>query len=283
MDNVCYRHPDRPTALSCTRCGRSACPECLRTASVGHHCVDCVNEGRATTRADDPVTAQSGPDAKPYITYGLIAVNAVLFVIAQLQENSYGFSEVMLRGSLVSGMDTHNEYWRLITSGFLHWSAMHLAVNMLSLYFVGPQLERLFGPSRYLAIYLISLLGGSGLVMALERNPTLTAGASGAIYGLMGALLVVVIKMKLSPTMVLAVIGFNLVLSIGLPNISLYGHLGGLIFGALAAAAVIWLPAKVLPPEKRVMAEVSRVGWYGLTVLAVIAIALGTVFAATAG
>lgn len=287
MTQYCYRHPDRPTALSCTRCGRSACPECLRPASVGQHCVDCVNQAQQSARATGPVPAAptAAADAVPYATYGLIGVNVVVFLICLAQAGGTHMvnSSVMRNGALITGAGFDDQYWRLLTSGFLHWSVMHLVINMLSLYIVGRDLERIFGTARYLAIYLISLLGGSGLVMALEGDPTLTAGASGAIYGLMGALLVVVLRLKLSPTTVLIVIGFNLALSIGLPNISLFGHLGGLVFGAASAAAVLWLPTVALPPERCTYREVSRVSWIGLGVLLVVALALGTGFAAATG
>lgn len=185
-------------------------------------------------------------------------------------------SQVMRGGVLLSGLDVEHEYWRLLTSGFLHWSIMHLAVNMLSLYFIGPQLEQAFGTPRFVAIYLVGLLGGSAAVMALQHDIAATAGASGAIYGLLGAMLVTVVMLKLPVNSVLIVIGLNLVLSVSIPGISLWGHLGGLVFGALAALAVLWLPAKVLPPERRTAAAASRVGWYGIIGLAVVAVIIGS-------
>ena len=119
-------------------------------------------------------------------------------------------------------------------------------------------------------------------VMALEPGLKATAGASGAIYGLLGALLVVVLKLKLPATTVIAVIVINVVLSLSIPGISLLGHLGGLVFGSAAAAAVIWLPVKILPPEKQTYQQVTKIGWYGLTALAVIALVIGTSFAVEA-
>lgn len=242
-----------------------------------------MSDHQATVR-----TAGPGPGldttrgaAVPYVTYGLIAVNLAVFVacLAQAGGTDFTRSAIMRHGALITGLGYEQEYWRLLTSGFLHWSVMHVAVNMISLFIVGRDLERLFGPARYAAIYLIGLLGGSAAVMAIERDPTVTAGASGAIYGLMGALLVVVLKLKLPPTSVLVVIGFNVVLSLSIPGISLLGHLGGLVFGALAAGAVVWLPNKVLPPQRRTAPAVSRVGWYGLVGLVVLTLALGTGFA----
>ena len=280
MNQVCYRHPDRPTALSCTRCGRSACPECLRPASVGQHCVDCVAEASATQRATAP-TVVARRSVQPVVTYALIAINLLVFGAVLLQAGGTDLrdlvtSSIYSHGVLVNGAGFENEYWRLLTSGFLHQSVPHLAINMFSLYIIGADLERVLGRARYLAIYLVGLLGGSAAVMAFQDGTTLTAGASGAIYGLMGALFVLLLKLKAPVTTVVVIIVVNIVFSVSLPNISLFGHLGGLVFGAASAAAVIWLPTAVLPPPKRTQAAVDRVGWYGLLALAVIAVAIGS-------
>ncbi|WP_132992651.1 rhomboid family intramembrane serine protease [Gordonia zhaorongruii] len=218
-----------------------------------------------------------GRRVTPVVTYALIAINVVVFAACMLQARGTDlrFSPIYREGVLITGGGFENEYWRLITSGFLHQSVMHVAVNMISLYIIGAELEKVLGRNRYLAIYLIGLLGGSAAVMALEHSPTLTAGASGAIYGLMGALFVLLLRIKAPVTTVVVLIAVNLVISISIPNISLLGHLGGLVFGAAAAGAVLWLPVKILPPERRTKASVDRFGWYGLLVLAVIALAIG--------
>ena len=278
MNQVCYRHPDRPTALSCTRCGRSACPECLRPASVGQHCVDCVADANAAQRATAPTVART--DIKPVVTYALIAVNVLIFGAVMLQAGGTGTrdllsSSIYTNGVLVNGAGFDNQYWRLLTSGFLHQSVPHLALNMFSLYIIGADLERVLGRGRYLAIYLVGLLGGSAAIMALQQEPTLTAGASGAIYGLMGALFVILVKLKAPLTTVVVIIVINILFSVTIPNISILGHLGGLVFGAASAAVVVWLPGVVLPPAKRTQAAVDRIGWYGLIVLAVLALAVG--------
>lgn len=278
MNQVCYRHPDRPTALSCTRCGRSACPECLRPASVGQHCVDCVAQANAAQRATAPTVA--GRDSKPVVTYTLIAINVLVFGAVMLQAGGTGTrdllsSTIYTNGVLVNGGGFDNQYWRLLTSGFLHQSVPHLALNMFSLYIIGADLERVLGRGRYLAIYLVGLLGGSAAIMALQQEPTLTAGASGAIYGLMGALFVILVRLKAPLTTVIVIIVVNILFSVTVPNISILGHLGGLVFGAASAAVVVWLPTAVLPPAKRTQAAVDRIGWYGLIVLAVVALAIG--------
>lgn len=215
-------------------------------------------------------------DRPPVVTYGLIAINVVLFAIAMLQSSgNLPRSSLMYYGVLFTGDDVRFEYWRLLTSGFLHWSVPHIALNMISLYIIGRDLERLFGPARYLTIYLTSLFGGSAAVLLLQQGQVATAGASGAIYGLMGALLVVVLRLKLPTTSLLVVIGLNIVMSIRIPGISLWAHLGGLAFGALGALAVLWLPIAVLPPDRRTAARVSRTGWIGLVGLLVLSVAIG--------
>lgn len=280
---TCSWHPDRPTALSCSRCGRSACPDCLRSAPVGQHCVECVAREAATVRVGTAApVATDGAHRTPVVTYSLIAVNVVVFALCMWQgAGVVGASALMEWGVLSTGFgplfrpEVDFEYWRLLTSGFLHWSVPHIALNMISLYIIGRDLERAFGPLRYGTIYLASLLGGSAAVLLLQKGFVATAGASGAVYGLMGALLIVVLRLKLSATSVLVVIGLNVVMSVTIPGISIWAHLGGLLFGALGALAVLWLPAAILPPERRTADRVNRVGTAALIALLVVAAGIG--------
>ncbi|MFZ2511042.1 MAG: rhomboid family intramembrane serine protease [Gordonia sp. (in: high G+C Gram-positive bacteria)] len=280
---TCTWHPGRPTALSCSRCGQLACPECLRAAPVGQHCVDCVAREAATVRVGTaPQVAADAAHRTPVVTYALIAVNVVVFALCMWQgAGIVGASPLMEWGVLSTGFgpgfrpDVDFEYWRLVTSGFLHWSVPHIALNMISLYIIGRDLERLFGPLRYGAIYLASLLGGSAAVLLLQPGVVATAGASGAIYGLMGALLIVVLRLKLPATSILVVIGLNVAMSVTIPGISIWAHLGGLLFGALSTLAVLWLPTAVLPAEQRTADRVSRVGAIALVALLVIAAGIG--------
>ncbi|GAC81512.1 rhomboid family intramembrane serine protease [Gordonia malaquae] len=231
-----------------------------------------------------PTPAVSSANAKPIVTYTLIAINVVVFAAVLLQAGgtTLFYSSIYREGVLISGAGFDDQYWRLLTSGFLHQSVPHLAINMFSLYIIGADLERALGRGRYLAIYLVSLLGGSAAVMAFQSGVTATAGASGAIYGLMGALLILLLRVKAPVQTVLGVIAINIVISVTIPGISLFGHLGGLVFGAAAAGVVVWLPARLLPPERRTQAAVSRIGWYGLAALAVIAVVIGTSLGAVA-
>ncbi|UEA61525.1 rhomboid family intramembrane serine protease [Gordonia otitidis] len=279
---VCYRHPDRPTLLSCSRCGRSACPECLEPAAVGQHCVECRRGDGTQRAAPAAVGAQtiSSPAVarrSPIGTYALIAVNVVIFALCVIQAKSFdaGLAPLFQHGDLVRAYVADGEYWRLLTAGFLHFTVAHIALNMISLYILGRDLEAALGLGRYLMVYFIALFGGSAAVMLFEAANVRSAGASGAIYGLMGAVLVVVLKAKVSPTGVITIIVINLVFSVTMPGISLAAHVGGLVFGAAATAAIIYLPGVVLSRESRTQQNASRVGWIALVVLLVIAIGLG--------
>lgn len=247
---VCARHPDRATGLSCTRCHRPACPDCLREASVGYQCVDCVAEGGRAQRYATSV-AGARPAGRDLVVPLLIAINVAVFVVTVVQAGSLGnnaSAELFRQWALAPIAVVDGDVWRLLTSGFLHFGPIHLVLNMLVLWIIGRDLETVLGPSRFLAVYLVSLLGGSATVFALEQVRSLTAGASGAIYGLMGALLMVLLRLRRSPGPALFIIGINVVITFTVPGISLYGHLGGLVFGTIVAAAMVYAPRDRRPP-----------------------------------
>lgn len=242
---VCYRHPDRATALRCTRCGRYICGDCMRGAAVGQHCVDCAQEGAAQRRARPLVRGASGP---PVVSYGLIALNVLAF-IGQMSSAQLDSELVLWSPAVADG-----QIYRLLTSAFLHYGAMHLLLNMWALYVVGPSLEGLLGRARFSALYLLSALGGSVTVYLLAPLTTATAGASGAIFGLFGATLIVGRRLRMDVGWVVAVIVINLVFTFTIPRISWQGHLGGLITGLLVAFAYVY-PAPA--HRNRVQALVS--------------------------
>ncbi len=228
----CYRHPDRPTYVACTRCGRPVCPECMVVAAVGHQCVDCVREGAAAVR--QPKRVPSGA----VVTYALIAINVAMFI---LQSSSARLERQLV---LWSPAVADGEVWRLFTSAFLHYSVTHILFNMWALWVVGPPLERWLGRSRFLALYILGALGGGVLVYLLSPLNSATAGASGAIYGLFGATFVVGKRLNLDVRGVVALIAINLAFTFVIPllssqNISWQGHIGGLLTGM----AVAWLYA----------------------------------------
>lgn len=248
---TCVRHPDRPTGLRCTRCDRPACPECLREASVGYQCVDCVNEGKRTTRRAKTVAGAELGGRRLVVVPLLIAINVAVYVITAAQAGSLGNngnSKLSEDWWLWPPIVAYGEWWRMFTAGFLHSGPVHIGLNMIALYILGRELEPLLGRIRFTVVYLISLLGGSTAVFLFGGDAPVV-GASGAVFGLMGALVVVVLRRKLNPQPVLMIIGLNIFISVAVPNISLLGHLGGLAIGTIATAALVYAPAK------------SRVAW----------------------
>ncbi|MCH9666625.1 MAG: rhomboid family intramembrane serine protease [Actinomycetia bacterium] len=238
---TCHRHPGRPTYVRCTRCNRFICPDCMHSAAVGHQCSDCFRAAAATVR---PVTTQFGArpqrSAVPVVTYVLIGINLLVFV---LQISSTGMERAL---ALWPPAVADGDLYRLVTSAFLHFGTAHIAFNMLALYFVGPPLEAALGRLRFSALYLLSALGGSVLVYLLTLN-SLTAGASGAVYGLFGALFVVGRKLNMDVRGVVAIIVLNLVFTFVYPlftaqSISWQGHIGGLLTGAAIAAVYAYAP-----------------------------------------
>ncbi|MCV7445553.1 rhomboid family intramembrane serine protease [Mycobacterium paraense] len=231
----CYRHPGRQTYLRCNRCERYICADCMRSAAVGHQCVECVQEGAKTIR--QPRTRFGGRERSgtPVVTYALIAVNVLVFIV----QMAVGNLEKQL--SLWPPAVADGQLYRLVTSAFLHYGATHLLLNMWALYVVGPPLESWLGRLRFGALYALSGLGGSVLVYLLTTNSA-TAGASGAIFGLFGATFVVGKRLALDVRWVVAVIVINLVFTFVAPAISWQGHLGGLVTGAVVAAAYVYPP-----------------------------------------
>ncbi|RRR42816.1 rhomboid family intramembrane serine protease [Mycolicibacter terrae] len=230
---VCYRHPDRPTALRCTRCERYICGDCMRSAAVGQHCVDCAQQDAAPRRSRPLVRAASGT---PVISYGLIALNVLAF-IGQMSSHQLDSELVLWSPAVAEG-----QLYRLLTSAFLHYGPMHLLLNMWALYVIGPSLEGMLGRIRFSALYLLSALGGSVAVYLLAPLNTATAGASGAIFGLFGATLIVGRRLRMDVGWVAAVIGINLVFTFTIPRISWQGHVGGLLTGLVVALAYVYPP-----------------------------------------
>lgn len=237
----CYRHPGRPTYVRCNRCERYICGDCMRNAAVGHQCVECVREGARTVR--QPRTRFGGRQrsATPVLTYALIAINVVAFVVQMASGNLE--KQLTLWPPAVAG----GEFYRLATAAFLHYGAAHLLLNMWALYVVGPPLEMWLGRLRFGALYALSGLGGSVLVYLLSPLDTATAGASGAIFGLFGATFVVGKRLAFDVRWVMVVIAINLVFTFVAPaissqRISWQAHVGGLVTGGLVAAAYVYPP-----------------------------------------
>lgn len=247
----CYRHPGRETYISCVRCGRHACPDCLRSAAVGQQCVDCVRDGnrgsrQATGRFGGKVTD------RPTVTYTLVA----LCVLAYIVELAYG--KIIDYGAMVGGaIDpsihavigvSQGDWYRLLTSAFLHEppgsgiGLAHIIFNMWALIVVGPSLERVLGRVRFLAVYLVSALAGSVLYYLLAPPNGFAIGASGAIFGLFGAWFVLAKRLRLDTRQVVLLIVLNLGITFLVHGIAWQDHVGGLIAGAALSAAFVYAP-----------------------------------------
>ena len=259
---TCYRHPDRPTYVQCTRCGRFVCGECMRSAAVGHQCVDCVQQGAATVRQVRPARSMFGgtqTGTTPVVTYTLIAINVLMFVV-QTASPVLERALVLWPPAVADG-----EWWRIFSSAFLHYGIAHIMFNMWALWVVGPPLERWLGRARFLSLYVLSALGGGVLVYLLSALNSATAGASGAIFGLFGATFVVGKRLNMDVRGVVTLIAINLAFTFVLPllshqQISWQGHIGGLVTGA----AVAWLYAYT-PSERAGSLHL----WASLALLAV--------------
>jgi len=140
------------------------------------------------------------------------------------------------------------QYERLLTAAFLHAGFLHLGSNMLALFIVGAPLERAIGSARFSTIYLTSALGGSLLALALAPPTTLGVGASGAVFGVFGALAVLRNRIGADVRSIAVLIGINLVISFAVPGISWQAHVGGLVTGAIVAAVVAGRRPRARPP-----------------------------------
>jgi membrane associated rhomboid family serine protease len=247
---TCYRHPGRQTYVSCVRCGRPACPDCLRPAAVGHQCVECIRQGNRGVRQ---ATGRFGGSVSrtPRVTFTIMGINILLYVV-QLAHSSLALDWAMLGGALANGHligVAGGQWYRMITSAFLPGTGglgiLDIAFNMWALYIVGPALEQMLGPLRYLAIYLMSALGGA-LSYYFIASPNVPAlGASGAIFGLFGAWFVLARRLNLDWRPIVTVIALNLVLGfVGSAYIAWQDHVGGLVTGVLLAAAYVYAPRK---------------------------------------
>ncbi len=241
--NFCYRHPDRPSYILCQRCGRTICPECQTQAPVGVICPECMREQRASAPRTKPAVLTRVRSAArrgaPVVTYSLIGITLAVFVL-QLLPGLALTPRLWYAG--VYSIPGNFEPWRMLTSVFVHSTGLifHVLLNMYTLWIFGQLLEGLLGRRRFLALYLIAGLGGSVGVLWLGDPGTAVVGASGAIFGLMGAFLVIQRRLGGSTTQLYLLLAINLVIGF-VPgfNIAWQAHLGGLIVGALVGLVYV--------------------------------------------
>jgi membrane associated rhomboid family serine protease len=239
VEQTCYRHPDRVTGLSCSECGRPVCTECMTMAPVGIRCPDHSGKAQGVQRVTTGVrrAAFEGTGAK--ITKALVAINVAVYV-AELATgggvNGTG-STIYLKGVLFGPLLEQGEWWRLVTAAFLHYGPIHLLLNMVALYWFGSLLEERIGSGRYLLLYLVSGISGSaGALLWSGGFLTPTVGASGAIFGILGAGLVLERQRDyVFGGSALGVIVINFVFTFSISGISKGGHIGGLVGGIICA------------------------------------------------
>lgn len=237
-------------------------------ASVGHQCPECVTEGKRTQR---PVRTAFGGGAagrRGLVTKSLIGINVVAMILSIISAGGEGLAgggwggllggstpligwganyggdpvlQTRLSDGMIIGGILQGEYYRMVTSLFLHYGILHLAMNMWALWILGRNLESALGPLRFLGLYLLSGLGGSVAVYYLAPE-ALTAGASGAIFGLFAGLFLILRRLGRDTSFVLPVIVINVVFTFAVPGISIAGHLGGLVTGALVGTILAYAP-----------------------------------------
>lgn len=235
---VCYRHPNEETRVHCTRCGRPICPDCMTPAPVGHHCPACVAEGSRDQRRIRRRTL-----ARPRsVTTVILAINVIVFLAELALGGATG--EVLIRlGAMVPFLVATGEYWRLVTAMFLHVGVIHLLLNSWGLFLFGNLIESVFGSARFVAIYLVTGFFASAASFAFGGVNRVAAGASGAIFGLLGAWLVYNWKRRelfmaqANVRGALLLIAINLVLGFSVQGIDNTAHVGGLVAGVMAGLA----------------------------------------------
>jgi membrane associated rhomboid family serine protease len=239
--SVCYRHPKNETAVACSNCGRPICTECMVFAAVGIKCPECAGQPTGMKKAKTRARTSAGLATGALVTKGLIGISVLVYLlqIAQAGNINGRAGEIWFRGSLIGGFVADGEWWRLITSAFIHASPIHLLFNMIMLWWFGSALEGLLGRVRYLGVVLVSILGGAAGALLVTQANEITVGASGAVFGILGAGVV----LERRQIMVfgggaLAVVVLNLMLTFIIPGISIGGHLGGLAGGAAATLAL---------------------------------------------
>lgn len=249
----------------------------MREAPVGFHCPDDAALGAKSIRAQRTSVGATLRQAPPYVTTALIVLNVAAYLYTGL--NSPGgldqpqmaklFIDWQLQPDIV--YDQH-QYYRFLTSAFLHVSLLHIGANMLALGIVGPQLERLLGPWRFVSVYLLGALGGSAAIYAFGSAEQPVVGASGAIFGLFAACLVMVRRLGLDLQWLIGIIVLNFVFTFSVRDISRLGHIGGFVAGGLAAIAIAGLPSV----RRRLSIRVQAVGLTGVLVLTVLVVVART-------
>jgi membrane associated rhomboid family serine protease len=268
---TCFRHPGRETYVSCVRCNRPACPDCLRSAAVGQQCVDCVRQAGRTTRR--PAGAFGGGiTSGATVTWTLVGINVVCYLAEIFAQNTV-LNDGLLFGRIGSTLGVANgQVYRLLSNTFLHepigsgLGLLHILFNMWALIVVGPSLEKLLGRARFLTVYLVSALAGSVLFYVVAAPEASALGASGAIFGLFGGWFVLARRLRLDSRQIIVLIVINLGISFAVPGIAWQAHVGGLLAGGLLTAAFAYAPR----PNRAVIQAGATLALLALLVVAVV-------------
>lgn len=233
-DNFCYRHPERQSFVLCQRCLRTICPECQTQMPVGVICPECRADQQKQQHHAAKVTRMprrrtAGLDGRPVVTYGLVILTSFMYLVGLIPV----FGDVVSSWLAFNPQRVLIQPWSLVTVTLVHASIWHVALNMLALWAIGRSLEPLVGRWRFLTLYLLSALGGSVLT-ALLAPTTWVVGASGAVWGLLGAMFVIGRHLGANVTTIAVILGLNLLITF-LPgsNIAWQAHIGGGLVGAL--------------------------------------------------
>lgn len=266
MAQTCYRHPNRETGVSCSNCGRPICPDCMTPTPVGMRCPECARQRTRVTRGVGEASLWTSAPA----TFILVALN-VLAYLAEIAAGGGGLtpghSSVVFDFGLFGPSVAEGEWYRLLTSGFLHASLFHIGFNMFALFFLGRILEPGIGTARFVAIYFVSLFAGSFGATLLSPD-SLTIGASGAIFGIFGATFVIARNRGVDAlaSSIGIILVLNLAITFGSREISIGGHLGGLVAGVLCALVILAGERGMLGPRSKAMEllAMAAIGFFSI-------------------
>ncbi|MBL7489896.1 rhomboid family intramembrane serine protease [Frankia sp. AgB1.9] len=246
QSNRCYRHPDRDAFVSCQRCGRPICPDCMRPAAVGFHCPEEAAAAR-TPASPTQFGGRADRDSSGLITKILIGICLVAYVLEGVPglTGTSHVNQFTLDYSLI-GVDIaqKHEYWRLVTAAFLHGSVLHIAFNMYALFLLGTQLEAILGRVRYLALFFACAIGGNTLSYVIHDEKAFSYGASTAIFGFFAAYYLIARRLRVNTNQILIVVGINLLITFSISGIDKWGHIGGLATGVVLGLLYAYVPAR---------------------------------------
>ncbi|PSL05160.1 membrane associated rhomboid family serine protease [Haloactinopolyspora alba] len=262
---TCYRHADRETYVRCSRCERYICPDCMSAAPVGFHCPECVNQGSKSVRQGKTILGGAVRERGDLVTKSLVGITVVMWLLglvvgngslsdelARASRGLINWSEITARLGLVMGSSgdpvsiglADGEWYRMLTVALVHEEFFHIGMNMFALWILGSALEPVLGRWRFIALYVLSALGGSAASLLTAGLYTVSIGASGAVFGLFGALFIIMRRLGRDTGAVVVILGINVVFGFMVEGIDWRAHLGGLVVGTALAAVFAFVPRR---------------------------------------